>query len=374
MGPKRILTIAGTRPEAIKLAPLVRLLDRHPAIEHRLVATGQHKAAFHEALAHFGVSADIDLDLPNLSLDGFAAEIAGSMPGLVSPFAPDLVLVQGDTTSAWAAALTAHAAGIPVGHVEAGLRSGNPDLPFPEERNRREIDAIATLLFAPSEAAADNLVGCPGIIHVTGNSGIDALMEMRARAPLTLHESGRKLILVTCHRREAIPRLPDLAHALLRIAEREDVEIVLPVHGNPAVARPVHALLGGHPRISLEPPMSYPALIRLMDAAHLLLTDSGGLQEEAPALGLPTLILRDNTERPESIACGNARLVGLDPARIIRAATHLLDHPAAHAAMARPAFPYGKGDSAGRIVEAIAAWLGTPYGFVLESAGAARYI
>ena len=374
MGPKRILTIAGTRPEAIKLAPLVRLLDRHPGFEHRLVATGQHKAAFHEALAYFDVVADTDLALPNLSPDGFATEIANSMPDLVTMFAPDLILVQGDTTSAWAAALTAHAAGIPVGHVEAGLRSGRPDLPFPEERNRREIDAIARLLFAPSEAAADNLIDCPGETYVTGNTGIDALLEMRARMPLTLHDSARKVILVTCHRREAIPRLPDLARALLRIAAREDVEIVLPVHGNPAVAGPIHALLDDHPRISLEPPMPYPALVRLMDAAHLLLTDSGGLQEEAPALGLPTLVLRDNTERPESIDSGNARLVGLDPARIVQATEHLLDHPAAHAAMARPAFPYGKGDSASRIVAAITSWFGIPAGFVLESAAPARYI
>jgi UDP-N-acetylglucosamine 2-epimerase (non-hydrolysing) len=356
---KRILTIAGTRPEAVKLAPLVRLLDGHCGLVHRFVATGQHGGRFHAALADFAVAADEDLSLPNESQDAFAAALARTLPALLEAFAPDLVLVQGDTTSAWATALAAHRKGIAVGHVEAGLRSGNPRLPWPEERNRIEIDHLAALLFAPCEAAADNLAGLPGEIHVTGNTGIDALLEMRARTPLTLHDSGlERLVLVTCHRGEAIPHLDNLARALRRLAERTDVRIVLPVHGNPAIGGPLRRMLDGADRITLTDPLSYPDMLRLMQAAHVLLTDSGGLQEEAPALGLPTLVLRDVTERPEPIRAGNARLVGLSPAAIIRETTWLLDDAVAHARMARPSFPYGRGDAAHRIVDAITRWLG----------------
>jgi UDP-N-acetylglucosamine 2-epimerase (non-hydrolysing) len=361
VGERRIVTIAGTRPEAIKLAPLVRQLDAHPAIEHGLIATGQHGAEFHRCLGYFGLTADDDLAIPNIGLDDFTEAVAVAVTRLVERRRPDLVLVQGDTSSAWATALAVAAVGVPVGHVEAGLRSGDPTMPWPEERNRIEIDTLSTLLFAPSEAAARNLSGLPGEIHVTGNTGIDALIEMRGHAPAAFHDGGgRKLILVTCHRREAIPRLPDLAEALRRIARREDVSIVLPVHGNPAIGGALRALLAGVPNIDLVDPLSYPELVRMMGAAHLLLTDSGGLQEEAPALGLPALILRDLTERPEPVASGNARLVGLDPNNIVRETARLLDDPRAHAAMARPSFPYGRGDAAPRIVEAIARWLGLP--------------
>ncbi|WP_294391807.1 UDP-N-acetylglucosamine 2-epimerase (non-hydrolyzing) [uncultured Sphingomonas sp.] len=361
MGERRILTIAGTRPEAVKVAHVARLLGRHVGIHHRLVATGQHGAGFHTTLGYFGVAADGDLALPNRGPDAFAEEIARAVPSLIEAFAPDLLLVQGDTTSAWAAALAGAACGIPIGHIEAGLRSGNPRIPWPEERNRIEIDDLSALLFAPSEAAAGNLVGVSGEVHVTGNTAIDALLELRDRSPPTLHDSARKLILVTCHRREAIPCLADLAQALIRIADRPDVDILLPVHGNPAVGEPLRRLLGGHPRIRLTDPLPYPELVRLMQVAHLLLTDSGGLQEEAPALGLPTLVLRDITERPEVFASGNARLVGLDPDRIVRNTIRLLDDVGAHAAMCRPAFPYGKGDAAPRMVEAITRWLGLPF-------------
>jgi UDP-N-acetylglucosamine 2-epimerase (non-hydrolysing) len=357
--PKRILTIAGTRPEAVKLAPLVRLLDRHEGLVHRFVATGQHGLRFHAALDDFAITADEDLRLPNGSPDIFADGLARTLPALFEAFAPDLVLVQGDTTSAWATALAASRQGIPVGHVEAGLRSGNPRLPWPEERNRIEIDAISALLFAPSEAAADNLAGLPGEIHVTGNTGIDALLEMRSRTPLTLHDgSFERIVLVTCHRREAIPRLTDLSHALRDLARRRDIRIVLPVHGNPAVGPTLKRMLEGVERISLTDPLPYPDMLRLMQAAHVLLTDSGGLQEEAPALGLPTLVLRDVTERPEPILSGNAKLVGLSPAVIVRETARLLDDDVIHARMARPSFPYGRGDGSIRIVEAIARWFG----------------
>jgi UDP-N-acetylglucosamine 2-epimerase (non-hydrolysing) len=355
---KRILTIAGTRPEAIKLAPLVHRLAAHPDIDHHLVATGQHGNGFHEALGWFGLTADHDLDLPNPGLDVFCEALALRVSDLIEQLVPDLVLVQGDTSSAWATALAAAACGIPIGHVEAGLRSGNPHLPWPEERNRIEIDALSTLLFAPSEAAAENLAGLPGAIHVTGNTGIDALMMIREQSPAMLHDSTPNLILVTCHRREAVPRLSDLAQALRRLARGENVRILLPVHGNPAIGAPLRALLDDVPHVDVAQGLPYPDLVRVMERAHLLLTDSGGLQEEAAALGLPALILRDNTERPEVIASGNAKLVGLDPAGIVREATRVLADPRAHAAMSHPVFPYGRGDAAERILSALESWLG----------------
>lgn len=357
----RLLTIAGTRPEAIKLAPLAAEAARRPGIAHRLAATGQHGALFHETLAAFGVAADTDWGLltPGDSIDALAAAIARATEHEIARFRPDLVIVQGDTTSAWAAALAAHAAGVPVGHVEAGLRSGDPLLPWPEERNRIEIDRVAALLFAPTPAAMANLAAEPGVggrAILTGNTGIDALLSMRARlAPPS--DRDRRLILVTAHRRENIGAgLDGICAAVRRLAMREDVSLLVPVHPNPAVRAQVTAALGGVPRVTLTQPLDYPAMVRAMTGAHLLLSDSGGLQEEAPALGLPLLVLRDNSERPEAVAAGNARIVGTDAARIVAEATRLLDDPAAHAAMARPAFPFGRGDAAVRILDAIAAW------------------
>lgn len=353
--PLRIVSIAGTRPEAIKFAPLLGAFADRDDIAHTLVATGQHRALFHIALAEFGMAADIDLALPNDGIEAHTAVLGKALPPLLRRLAPDLVLVQGDTTSAWAAARIAAGLGIPVGHIEAGLRSGDALNPWPEERNRREIDAIATLLFAPSAAALANLAGHAGHAILTGNTGIDALLWMRGTAAPRPHDPATRLILVTCHRRESIARLGDVAHALRTLAAREDVRLHLPLHPNPAL-RPLRDALAGHPRILVEPALGYGDLVRLLATADLLLTDSGGLQEEAPALGLPTLVLRHTSERPEVIASGNARLTGLDPARIVAEATRLLDDPDAHAAMSRPAFPYGDGHAATRIVAAILAW------------------
>ena len=353
--PLNIVSIAGTRPEAIKFAPLLRAFAARDDIAHIFVATGQHRALFHTALNEFGLAADIDLALPNDGIEAHAAALTEALPPLLRRLAPDLVLVQGDTTSAWAAARIAAAGGIPVGHVEAGLRSGDALNPWPEERNRREIDALATLLFAPSAAALANLAGLKGRAILTGNTGIDALLWMRGNTAPRQHDPATRLILVTCHRRESIARLGDVAHALLALAARKEVRLHLPLHPNPAL-RPLRDALAGHPRILVEPAIGYGDLVRLLATADLLLTDSGGLQEEAPALGLPMLVLRDTSERPEVIASGNARLTGLDPARIVAEATRLLDDPAAHAAMSRPAFPYGDGHAAARIVAAILAW------------------
>jgi UDP-N-acetylglucosamine 2-epimerase (non-hydrolysing) len=358
----RILTIAGTRPEAIKLAPVALGAARRPGLDLRLVATGQHDTMFEQVIDAFGVTVDRHLALaePGQSIEALAARVADAIRRLIDELDPALILVQGDTTSAWAAAKAAHQAGVPVGHVEAGLRSHDMALPWPEERNRVEIDAMASLLFAPTDDSRHNLLCEPavtGAIHVTGNTGIDALLAMRARVGLHSPEDSRKLILVTCHRRENIGAgIAGICDALHRLAERSDVRIVLPVHPNPAVRGGVESALAGT-SIELVPPLGYPEMVRFLVSAHLILSDSGGLQEEAPALGIPLLVMRDNTERPEALACGNIALVGTDSARIIAEATRLLDDPAAHAVMARPAFPYGRGDAAEKILDIIEDWL-----------------
>ncbi len=360
----RLLSIAGTRPEAIKIAPIALAAARRPNIDHRLIATGQHERLFEDVTAAFGlaVARNLHLGRPGQTIDQLTARIADGVTKLIGDDRPDMVLVQGDTTTAWAAALAAHAAGIAVGHVEAGLRSHDPLLPWPEERNRVEIDAIATLLFAPTEQSRANLLAEPAVrgqIHVTGNSGIDALLWMHARSD-ALPVPGERLILVTCHRRENIGApIARVAEALAVLAARRDVRIVLPMHDNPAVRAGIVAALAGVRGVELIEPVPYPEMVGLLACAHLVLSDSGGLQEEAPALGVPLLVLRDNTERPEALASGNIALVGTDPARIVAAASRLLDDAAAHAAMAIPTFPYGDGRAAGRMLDAIEAWAGT---------------
>ncbi|XHS00021.1 UDP-N-acetyl glucosamine 2-epimerase [Sphingomonas sp. DBB INV C78] len=307
------------------------------------------------------VEANLELLRPGQTIDELADLIAASLPALIERFHPDMILVQGDTTTAWAIALAAHDWDVPVGHVEAGLRSHDLACPFPEARNRVEIDAISTLLFAPTGDAAANLAAeltVTGEVIVTGNTGIDALLTMRRLAKgWTLHDAAVRQILVTCHRRENIGRgIASICAALRHLAQRPDVRILVPLHPNPEVRRGLVEALEGIDRIELIPPLDYPSMVTAMDNAHLILSDSGGIQEEAPALGVPLLVLRDNTERPEVFASGNARLVGTDSERIFAAATLLLDDPAAHAAMSVPAFPYGQGDAAERILDAIEGW------------------
>ena len=327
----------------------------------RIVATGQHRALFDDVVAAFGLEIEHNLDLlvPGQTIEMLTAGIASALPALIETIRPAMLLVQGDTTSAWAAARVAHRTGLPVGHVEAGLRSHDIACPWPEERNRIEIDAVSTLLFAPTAQARRNLAAesVRGRVIVTGNSGIDALLAVRgATAGTTLHEGGRRLILATCHRRENIGAgIAAICAALRRIAERPDVRIVLPLHPNPQVREGIRDALAGA-AVELIEPLPYPDMVRLMDAAHLILSDSGGLQEEAPALGVPLLVLRDNTERPEALATGNIALVGTDTGRIVAETMRLLDDPVAHAAMAVPAFPYGRGDAAERILDAIEDW------------------
>ncbi|ARS26771.1 UDP-N-acetylglucosamine 2-epimerase [Sphingomonas sp. KC8] len=313
----------------------------------------------------FSLAVDHNLGLltAGQSIEALETRIALALPPLIDKLRPDMVIVQGDTTSAWAAALAAHRHGVPVGHVEAGLRSHDMTCPFPEERNRVAIDTLSTLLFAPTDDASRNLITEPAVtgrIVVTGNTGIDALLAMRDRVrDWRLHDGGTRLILATCHRRENIgPGIASICAALRQLARRPDVQIALPLHPNPDVQTGVKQALSDVERITLLPSLSYPEMVRLMDRAHLILSDSGGLQEEAPALGIPLLVLRDNTERPEALATGNITLVGTDTDNIVAAATRLLDDPVAHAAMSHPAYPYGQGDAAERILNAIEDWFG----------------
>ncbi|MDB5718329.1 MAG: UDP-N-acetylglucosamine 2-epimerase [Sphingomonas bacterium] len=357
----RLLSIAGTRPEAIKLAPLALAAERRPGIDHRLIASGQHDRLFEQVVAAFGLRVDrrLGLGTPGQAMATLQERIAEAVTALLREIRPDMLLVQGDTTTAWAAALAASAVGVPIGHVEAGLRSHDMALPWPEERNRVEIDRIATLLFAPSAAAAANLAAEPAVsgqIHVTGNSGIDALLWMRARLP-SRPMTAERLVLATCHRRENIGApIARIAAALVQIAGRGDVRIVLPLHDNPAVRQALAAALGNVPGIDLVEPLGYPEMVGLLARADLILSDSGGLQEEAPALGVPLLVLRDNTERPEAERSGNITIVGTQTGAIVAAANRLLDDPAAHAAMAHPALPYGDGSAAERMLDTIEAW------------------
>jgi UDP-N-acetylglucosamine 2-epimerase (non-hydrolysing) len=355
-----ILCVAGTRPEAIKLAPLLLAAADRPELDFRLCATGQHSMLLDEALADFGLAAALRLPaVPHdPSPDVMVERFADAAEAMLVREQPDMVLVQGDTTSAYAGALAAYRLGIPLGHVEAGLRSHDPDHPWPEERNRVMIDRLADLLFAPTPESAANLASeahvVRGLRHVTGNTGIDALLAMRARLPRPDRAAGKPSILLTCHRRENIGAgIAAICAAALRLADRGDIEILCPVHPNPAVAGTVHAMLGGHPAITLTGALPYREAVAAMARARLILTDSGGIQEEAPALGTPVLVLRDLTERPEGIASGNLRLVGTDPDRIVAEAGRLLDDPAAPAAMARAAFPFGAGDAAMKILDAI---------------------
>jgi UDP-N-acetylglucosamine 2-epimerase (non-hydrolysing) len=360
--PIRLLGIVGTRPEAIKIAPVALAAAGRAGVEHRILATGQHGAMFDEALAAFGLSADERIAVVHdPDPDAYAARLRGVLIERLRRDPPDMVIVQGDTSTAYAAARAAATVGLPLAHVEAGLRSGDLADPWPEERNRVAIDRLATLLFAPTPEAAAKLAAerCEGAVLITGNTGIDALLWMRGRVALPA-PGGRGRILVTCHRRESFGQgIAEICSAVLTLADRGDVAVTCPVHSNPAVAEMVRARLAAHPAITLTDALGYADWVAAMVSAHLILTDSGGIQEEAPALGVPTLVLRHVTERPEALATGNLRLVGTDPATIVAAATRLLDDPAAHAAMARPAFPYGDGRAGVKIIDQVEQYCAT---------------
>lgn len=362
-----VLLVIGTRPEAIKMLPVVRALRQVPEVGLKVVTTGQHRQMLDQVFAAFGEQPDIDLDLmtPGQTLSDITARVMREMDRLIAEHRPGLVLVHGDTTSAMAAALSAFYNRVPVGHVEAGLRSHDIARPWPEEYNRISIDAVAQLLWAPTDGAAANLRReRPGEreIEVTGNSGIDALLHvaggLRGDELETLGlplDPAKRLVLVTGHRRESFGDGFDrICDALAALAARDDVQIVYPVHLNPQVKSVVEARLGGTDAVHLILPADYVQMVALMQAAHLVLTDSGGIQEEAPALGRPVLVMRDVTERPEAVATGVAQLVGTDVATIVAAASRLLDDPAHYATCARKVFPYGDGTAATQIAASIA--------------------
>ncbi len=365
-----ILCVIGTRPEAIKLAPVVRALGETTWARCRVVATAQHRDLLDQMLGRLRVPVHYDLDLmqPGQTLDSLTALLLTRLGAVMDAERPARVIVQGDTATAMAGALAAYYRKIPVDHVEAGLRSGNIYHPWPEEVNRKIIGSIASLHFAPTAVAAGKLLAeqVPADrVHVTGNTVIDALKWVQTRivakpslagdlADLETLFAGRRIIGVTSHRRENFGEgMANIAEAIRQIAARQDVAVIFPVHLNPNVRAVMDQALGGLSNVALIEPLDYPHFVRLLSIAEIMLTDSGGVQEEAPALGKPVLVMRETTERPEGVSAGTARLVGTDVTRIVTELFNLLDDKAAYEAMARAHNPFGDGQSAGRIVELI---------------------
>lgn len=364
---KTILCVVGTRPEAIKMAPVIAALRADPAFRCRVVATAQHRQMLDQVLSVFGIVPDVDLDImqPDQRLSALTGRLMLRLGEVFGAEHPDAVLAQGDTTTVLTSALAAFYAGIPFGHIEAGLRTGNIRSPFPEELNRILTSRMTTWHFAPTDHAARHLSdeGYPATaIHVTGNTVIDALMMARGPASPPQPPGARRLILVTLHRREnfGAPLLSILAGIEALLDANPDVEVLLPVHHNPNVRQAIFARFQGVDRITLTDPLDYARFVAAMDRAYLILTDSGGVQEEAPALGTPVLVLRDTTERPEAIAAGVAALVGTETETIRAAAQRLLDDPEAWRRMSQHRSPYGDGMAATRIVGILRRDLGLP--------------
>ena len=367
----RVLTIFGTRPEAIKLFPLVHALQADARFDCRVCVSGQHRGMLDQVLEVSGITPDHDLDLmqPDQTLDALTARLLTGLGKVMDEEQPDWVVVQGDTATAMAGAMAAYYRKIPVAHVEAGLRSGNIHHPWPEEVNRKVIGTIAALHFAPTQTAADALLKenvDPASVHVTGNTVIDALHWITDRiradqglaaglANLEQRFAGKRIIGVTSHRRENFgDGMQGIAEAIRRLVSRPDVAVIFPVHLNPNVRKVMDRELAGFGNIAMIEPLDYPHFARLLDIADLMLTDSGGVQEEAPALGKPVLVMRETTERPEGVEAGTAKLVGTNADRIVSEAEHLLDDEAAYSAMARAHNPFGDGKSASRIAELLA--------------------
>jgi len=382
----RILSIFGTRPEAIKMAPLVKQLEADPSIESIVCVTGQHREMLNQVLDLFEITPHHDLALMtgNQTLNGLASRLIASLDDVLAKEKPDRVLVHGDTTTASVTALAAFHRKIPVGHVEAGLRTGNLMQPWPEEMNRRLVDVISDLMFAPTAGSKANLAAesLSGRVIVTGNTVIDALFMTVARidsdaalraeldARLLFIDDTKPVLLVTGHRRESFGAGFDgICSALADLAQRGDVQIVYPVHLNPNVRGPVQEKLGKLPNVHLIEPLDYAGFVRLMQRASIILTDSGGVQEEAPALGKPVLVMRDVTERPEAIAAGTVKLVGTRRASIVKAVTALLDDQGARDQFTSRINPYGDGHASGRIVAVLA---GRPFEEFTEGAAGQR--
>lgn len=367
--PLRTLFVFGTRPEAIKLCPLVKRLEQSPDLfQVRVCVTAQHRSMLDQVLAAFDVKPhhDLDIMLPDQSLTQLTSRAVAALEPVMRRERPGLVVVQGDTTTTFCAALAGFYARVPVAHVEAGLRTGDKLEPYPEEINRVLTTRVSDLHFAATEQAARNLRAegvAPKSIFVTGNTVIDAVLYIRdqlesgrlARSAWSFPRGGRKLIVVTAHRRESFGEgFERICEALARLAERPDVEIVYPVHCNPNVQEPVRRRLAGRPNIHLLEPLEYVPFVDLMMRSYLILTDSGGVQEEAPSLGKPVLVLREKTERPEAVRAGTVRLVGTDVKKILREATRLLDDRAQYRRMSRRHNPYGDGRACERIAQVLA--------------------
>ncbi|WP_413199498.1 non-hydrolyzing UDP-N-acetylglucosamine 2-epimerase [Nostoc piscinale] len=365
---KRVGIILGTRPEAIKLAPVIQVFQQSPEFALQVILTGQHREMVEQVMQLFNLKADDDLEImqPKQSLSDITCRSLRGLEELFQKSKPDLVIVQGDTTTAFAAALAAFYQKIPVGHVEAGLRTDNIYNPYPEEANRRLISQITQLHFAPTTLAVENLQrsGVLGEIHLTGNTVIDALLNVAASQPACnvpgLNWNEYRVLLSTVHRRENWGEpLQAIAQGFLQILDKfPDTALVLPLHRNPTVREPLQALLGQHPRVFLTEPLDYAELVGAIGRSHFLLTDSGGLQEEAPSLGKPVLVLRETTERPEAVTAGTAKLVGTESASILAAAAELLSNPAAYDAMANAINPFGDGHAAERILQIVKNYLG----------------
>jgi UDP-N-acetylglucosamine 2-epimerase len=367
-----ILTVFGTRPEAIKMAPVVAALAKKPGIRSVVCVTGQQREMLDQVLECFDIQPDFDLKImkPSQSLTDITSLVLKELDVVLGDVRPDWLVVHGDTSTTFAASLAAYYRKVPVAHVEAGLRTGNIYSPWPEEMNRRLTAAVATHHFAPTHAAAANLYAesIPrDRVDVTGNTVIDALLSVMARiegsaslrseveSQFDFLDPSRRLVLVTGHRRENFGGgFERICLAVRDLADRPDVQVVYPVHLNPQVQEPVMRLLGSHPRIRLIEPLDYVPFVYLMSRAHLILTDSGGIQEEAPSLGKPVLVMRENTERPEAVEAKTVLLVGTDRARIVREASRLLDDTDAYNSMARAHNPYGDGHAADRIAKKLA--------------------
>ncbi len=365
----KVLSVFGTRPEAIKMAPVVKALEADSGFESLVCVTAQHRDMLDQVLDLFQIQPNYDLDImaDNQGLTHITTASLIGLENVLNECAPDRVLVHGDTTTTFAASLAAFYKKIPVGHVEAGLRTGNVLAPWPEEMNRRLTDTICDLHFAPTESARQNLLasGAPAAgIVVTGNTVIDALLHIRrsleedktlrtlAAAGLPNINPDAKIILVTGHRRENFgDGFENICAALAKLSEQGDVEIIYPVHLNPNVQEPVNRLLGGNPRIKLLPPLDYLPFVFLMSKSHIIVTDSGGIQEEAPSLGKPVLVMRDVTERPEAVDAGTVILVGTDRDKIVAEGLRFLEDENAYSSMAKAHNPYGNGNASQQIME-----------------------
>ena len=367
---KKILTVFGTRPEAIKMAPLVKVLDADPRFESKVCVTAQHREMLDQVLEIFDIQPDFDLDLmkPGQTLSGLTSQILLAMPSVYDKFKPDVVLVHGDTATTFATALSAYYQQIPVGHVEAGLRTGDIYSPWPEEANRKLTGVLTKFHFAPTETSQQNLLDenvSPNDIHVTGNTVIDALflaneiieskqdLKSQFSEQFSFLDESKKLILVTGHRRESFGGGFDrICESIRQIAtQNKDIQVLYPVHLNPNVQEPVNRLLSDLDNVLLIEPQQYLPFVYLMNRANIILTDSGGIQEEAPSLGKPVLVMRDNTERPEAVEAGTVKLVGTAVSLITSQVKKLLDDTEAYKSMSRAHNPYGDGQACQRICD-----------------------